>query len=210
MYLGVYLCMCGLDLWDAWHNVSPEDYTEHALYSPQVFPGTLHPHTYPDPDNPNNILGRSELERRTDYIQPLQEQLGEQHPLLQLICLCLHNIPAYRPSAEELLQELEVVRPQIVEPFDKKLVKVEKKKLQISMMGMFEAKDKEIEQLRHDLQHAQVRVHNRHWLTDNKEIYRHWGYDAVNFNFSNTFCAYSQHSLVIGTDVLLFADRDTL
>ena len=131
-----------------------------ALYSPQVFPGTLHPHTYPDPDNPNNVLGRSELERRTDYIQPLQEQLGEQHPLLQLICLCLHNIPAYRPSAEELLQELEAAKPQIEGPFDKQKVKVEMKHLQVGMMGMLEAKDKEIEQLQRNLQQAQVRVHN--------------------------------------------------
>ena len=131
-----------------------------ALYSPQVFPGTLHPHTYPDPDNPNNVLGRSELERRTDYIQPLREQLGEQHPLLQLICLCLHNIPAYRPSAEELLQQLEIVRPQIERAIDKKTVKVEIKNLQVGMMGVLEAKDSEIKQLRHDLQQAQVRAHN--------------------------------------------------
>ena len=129
------------------------------LYSSQVFPGTLYPHTYPDPDNPNHILGRSEVERRTDYIQPLQEQLGEQHPLLQLVCLCLHNIQAYRPSAEELLQQLEEARPQIEGTFDKQKVKVEMKHLQVGMIGMLEAKDKEIEQLQHDLQQAQVRAH---------------------------------------------------
>ena len=133
---------------------------EHALYSPQVFPGTLHPHTYPDPDNPNNVLGRSELERRTDYIQSLQEQLGEQHPLLQPIYQCLHNSPDYRPSAEELLKQLEAVRPQIEGAFEKKTVKVEMKNLQVGMMGMLEPKDKEIEQLRDDLQHAQVRAHH--------------------------------------------------
>ena len=48
-----------------------------------------------------------------DYIQPLREQLGEQHPLLQLVCQCLHNTPAQRPSVEELLQQLEAARPQI-------------------------------------------------------------------------------------------------
>ena len=80
---------------------------------PQVFPGTLLPHTYPDPDNSGYLLGRSEVERRRDYIQPLCEQLGEQHPLLQLVCQCLHNSPAQRPSAEELLQQLEAVRPQV-------------------------------------------------------------------------------------------------
>ena len=120
---------------------------------PQVFPGTLLPHTYPDPDNPGRLLGRSEVERRRDYIQPLREQLGEQHPLSQLVCQCLHNTPAQRPSAEELLQQLRAVRPQIKGKFTK---------LQVAMMSVLEEevgeKDGEIERLRHDLQQVQVRV----------------------------------------------------
>ena len=120
---------------------------------PQVFPGTLLPHTYPDPDNPGRLLGRSEVERRRDYIQPLHEQLGEQHPLSQLVCQCLHNTPAQRPSAEELLQQLGAVRPKIKGKFTK---------LQVAMMSVLEEevgeKDGEIERLRHDLQHVRVRV----------------------------------------------------
>ena len=129
-----------------------------AFYPSQVFPGTLRPHTYPDPDNPNHVLGHSEVERRTDYIQPLREQLGEEHPLLQLICQCLHNIAAYRPSAEEILQQLGEEKPRI-----KQKVKVKMKDLQVGMIGMLEAKDNVIEQLQHDLQQAEVRVHNT-WL----------------------------------------------
>ena len=132
-------------------------------YPPQVFPGTLRPHTYPDPDNPSRVLGYSEVERQMDYIQPLRDQLGEEHPLLQLICQCLHNIAAYRPSAEELLQQLGEARPQIEGPFDKQKVKVEIKNLQVGMMGVLEAKDNVIEQLQHNLRQAQVRVHNT-WL----------------------------------------------
>ena len=98
------------------------------------------------------------MERRTDYIHPLREQLGEEHPLLQLICQCLHNIAAYRPSAEELLQRLGEGKPQIEGPFDKQKVKM--KDLQVGMMGMLEAKNNVIEQLQHDLQQAEVRVHN--------------------------------------------------
>ena len=86
-----------------------------------MFLGTLRPHTYPDPDNPSRVLGHSEVERRIDYIQPLRDQLGEEHPLLQLICQCLHNIAAYRPSAEELLHRLAEVRPQIEGPFEVKV-----------------------------------------------------------------------------------------
>ena len=54
-------------------------------------------------------MGHSEVERRRDYIQTLHGQLGEEHPLVQLGHQCLQNIPARRPSAEELLQQLEAV-----------------------------------------------------------------------------------------------------
>ena len=51
------------------------------------------------------------MERRTNYIQLLNGYLGQRHPFSQLVCQCLHNGPAQRPSAEELLQQLEAVRP---------------------------------------------------------------------------------------------------
>ena len=93
------------------------------------------------------------MERRRDYIQPLCEQFGEQHPLLELVCQCLHNTPAQRPSAEELLQQLEAVRPKIKGKFTK---------LQVAMMSVLEEevaeKDGEIERLRRDLQQIQVKV----------------------------------------------------
>ena len=134
-------------------------------YPPQVFPGTLLPHTYPDPDKPGRLFGRSEVERRTDYIQPLCEQLGEQHPLLQLVCQCLHNTPVQRPSAEELLQQFEAARPQIERAYGRQQVKVEMAKLQVAMMSVFSLretevgeKDGEIQRLQHDLQHTQVRT----------------------------------------------------
>ena len=106
------------------------------------------------------------MERRTDYIQPLREQLGEQHPLLQLVCQCLHNEPAQRPSAEELLQHLKAVRPQIEKAHGSgKQVKVEMARLQEAMMSVLRMretevgeKDGEIEQLQRDLQQVQVRA----------------------------------------------------
>ena len=132
----------------------------------QVFPGDLLPYTYPDPDNPGRVCGRSEVERRMDYIQPLYEQLGEQHPLLQLVCQCLHNEPAQRPSAEELLQQLKATRLQIERVYgSRQQMKVEMARLQEAMMSVFSLretevgeKDGEIERLRHDLQDIQVRT----------------------------------------------------
>ena len=128
----------------------------------QVFPGILLPHNYPDPDNPGRLIGRSEVERRTDYIKPLYKELGEQHPLVQLICQCLHNIPAQRPSAEELLQQLEA---QMEEAYGKKLVRAEMARLQVAMMTMLKMeetdskeKDNEIKHLQHELQRVQVKA----------------------------------------------------
>ena len=134
--------------------------TEH--FQPmQVFPGNLLPPNYPDPDNPGRLVGRSEIERRTDYIQPLYKELGEQHPLVQLVCHCLHNVPAQRPSAEELLQQLEA---QMKEAYGRKLVRAEMARLQVAMMTMLRMeetdareKDNEIKRLQHDLQQVQVR-----------------------------------------------------
>ena len=127
----------------------------------QVFPGTLLPPNYPDPDNSGHLVGRSEMERRTDYIQALYKELGEQHPLVQLVCQCLHNIPAQRPSAEDLLEQLDA---QMKEAYGRKLVRAEMARLQVAMMAMFKTeetdtreKESEIKHLQHDLQQVQVR-----------------------------------------------------
>ena len=58
-------------------------------------------------------MARSEVERREKYIQLLHKQLKEKYPLLLLVCQCLHNIADKRPSAKEVLQQLEAIRPKI-------------------------------------------------------------------------------------------------
>ena len=125
---------------------------------PQVFPGALLTPTYPDPANPGQFLGHSEVERRRDYIQPLCAKLGQQHPLLQLVLRCLDNKPANRPSAEELLQQL---KAQIEEEYGRHQISVEIAKRQVAMMRVLRTKreeDDEIKHLRHDLQQAHVRA----------------------------------------------------
>ena len=72
----------------------------------KAFPGSLLSHTYPDPENRYRLLARSELEHRRDYIQQLNGMLGKEHPLVQLVCQCLHNISDQRPPAGELLKQL--------------------------------------------------------------------------------------------------------
>ena len=77
-------------------------------------------------------MARSEVERRTNYIELLHKQLGDWHPLSQLVSQCLHNIPAQRPSAEGVLQQLEAVRRQGAYGS----LKMEMTKLQVAMMSM--------------------------------------------------------------------------
>ena len=128
--------------------------TDSAHKSLQVFPGDLLPSTYPNPDNPERIIGRSEVERRSDYIQLLHGQLGEQNPLVQLVHQCLRNAPARRPSAEELLQQLEAVRAQIEGPYGSQLVKVDVVK--VGMVKALKEKDKEIGRLQQQLEVANM------------------------------------------------------
>ena len=81
---------------------------------------------------------------------------------MQLVYQCLHNIPAQRPSAEELLQQLEA---QMEEVYGKKLVRAEMARLQMAMMTMLKMeetdareKDNEIKHLQRELQQVQVKT----------------------------------------------------
>ena len=99
-----------------------------------MFPGSLLPHNYAEAENPERLLARSEVERRRDYIQTLCRQLGEQHPLVQVVHQCLHNIPSRRPSTEELLPRLEDMRSEIEGPYGSHL-----KKVDVVKVGMLKA-----------------------------------------------------------------------
>ena len=80
----------------------------------QVFPGNLLQHTYADPDNPNRLVGRSEVGRRQAYLDQLEDLLpasGEvKRLLIQMIKDCLQNAPTQRPTAEQLVTALEGIK----------------------------------------------------------------------------------------------------
>ena len=67
----------------------------------QVFPNLL-PSTYTSREDPGRIVGRSEVERRSREVDLLYRQLGEQHPLVQLVLVCLQNRPELRPSTQQV------------------------------------------------------------------------------------------------------------
>ena len=105
--------------------------------SPQVFPGDLLTSTYQNPNNRKQVIGRTEIERREDYIDQLLKQLGEQHPMVQLIKQCLDNAPEDRPLAHVILQRLEGMR--VRDPY-LDLTKVE-------MMKLLKQKDGQVDHL---------------------------------------------------------------
>ena len=70
--------------------------------------------------------------------------MDEQHPLTQLVIQCLGNEPSERPSAEEILRQLESMRGQIESAYEH-LTKLE-------MMKKLEDKDAKAQQV-------QVRTH---------------------------------------------------
>ena len=80
-----------------------------------VFPCDRLEHNYYD-EKSGMLLGRTELQRRSEYMRYVNEQLracGQlrgDHPLIRLIQQCLHNLPAKRPGIREVLHLLEEAR----------------------------------------------------------------------------------------------------
>ena len=67
-----------------------------------MFPGDLLEPNYTDPNDPEQLMARTEVERRQCYFDQLREET-----LVPLIKSCLHNSPLRRPSAEQLVTALE-------------------------------------------------------------------------------------------------------
>ena len=78
----------------------------------QIFPGELLSATYVNPENNLEVLARSEVERRREYID-LFESKSSLPTLVELVKQCLMNNPPQRPSAEELLTRLQALRVEV-------------------------------------------------------------------------------------------------
>ena len=109
-----------------------------------MFPGDLLESTYTDPNNLEVILGRSEVERRREYIDLLEKEFrdGEHHPFVQMVKQCLQNAPSRRPTTEQVLDR---VRSEGEGPYEKyaKLDAVR----QVAMIKEIIRKDKEVENI---------------------------------------------------------------
>ena len=78
----------------------------------QVYPCNLFSATHM---HKGQLLPRSEVHRRSEYIYELKCLLGTKHSIVKLIEECLDNIPRNRPSAKKILKELNK-QPNVREP----------------------------------------------------------------------------------------------
>ena len=67
------------------------------------WPLPLHAPNYFNPENPAQLLGVSEADRRDEYLQAI----GDAHPLMDLILRCVSNDPQQRATAEQIVQRME-------------------------------------------------------------------------------------------------------
>ena len=104
-------------------------------------------------------MGRTEVERRGEYISLLEEELGRHYQVLgQLVKQCLHNVPDQRPSTDEVLGSLQKMKVEVEGVYGGSLVKLDIGK--VLLAKEMKMKDKRIEELT-----AEVEV-TRHIITD--------------------------------------------
>ena len=132
-----------------------------------MFPGDLLEPTYTDQ---GHLLARSEVERRSNYIDQLNYQLPKngRHPFVQLVSRCLHNEPPQRPTAEEVIASLVEMKADIEGPYGE-VAKADAVRQVVMMRALRKrdtevreksaesaAKDVEIHELQEELEHEQV------------------------------------------------------
>lgn len=102
--------------------------------------------TYPDPENPRCILGRSEVERRGEYFKLLELDHSCCYPdLITLIKQCLNNIPDHRPATEVVLTRLCRIRTEVEGEYGACMSKLDIAKIRLLKEMKF--KDKKIKEL---------------------------------------------------------------
>ena len=87
----------------------------------------------PDPQNPDTMIPITEVERRAEYLQ----EIGNDHPLMAMICQCLSNTPPLRPEAQVLLDGVNAILSALTQQFTNRVEML--RQLQ-TMVHQFEAR----------------------------------------------------------------------
>ena len=112
----------------------------------QRFPQKLLPPTYPNPDRRGKVIGRTEVERRSEYfdIAEKNSKTSEDGRLMKLCQCCLQNDPNSRPKDEVILEELTTLEKTIAEKMETSVALWRRDKLELVVA--LEQKQKEYDQ----------------------------------------------------------------
>ena len=78
-----------------------------------MFPGNLLPYTFRDSNN-RHVQGRTEIERRATYIERLEICIAiYSQALVDLVKQCLDDSPEDRPSSEDLIQQIRIIKKEM-------------------------------------------------------------------------------------------------
>jgi serine/threonine protein kinase len=120
----------------------------------QTFPCNLLSSTYPDPDRPGAIRGRTEVERREKYFEIAEGSLktDENQRLIKISQHCLQNDPRSRPKAEVVLDELTYLAA------NKRLNGSTEiwKKDKLQLVELLDEKQKEFDEIQHKVKSQSV------------------------------------------------------
>ena len=112
----------------------------HVLSGQWPFPGEVVRVNPRNPDNPNDLVGVTEFDRRGEYIN----LIGNEHPLMTLIQGCLINSPSHRPTSSEVHQRVSAVTADHPPSFTNR----------VEMMERIKALGEEKERIISDKEHA--------------------------------------------------------
>ena len=113
--------------------------------------------TFPKPlaaaymDARRRMVGRTELERRGEYVQQIQRQLREDHPLIKMIERCLSNLPQDRPTVDLVLDFLQQARAEVNDS-EYDTSKLELAQALSQKTQLFQNKDEFVEQKTREIQ----------------------------------------------------------
>ena len=117
--------------------------------------------TYVDPENHQQLIARTEVERRQQYIEQFEDKFPQF--FVRLMKRCLHNHLSERPTAEELVTSLEEMKADIEGPYGD-VARIDAVRQVVMMRALrkrdteVRRKDVEICQLQQELEHERVSV----------------------------------------------------
>ena len=126
----------------------------HVLSGEWPFPGEAVRVNPRNPNDPNDIVGVTEFDRREEHIN----KIDNQHPLMHLIQSCLSNSPSHRPTSCEVHQQVSAVSAEHPASFTNRVeilerIKVlgeEKEAVRMEKSNAVAEKDEQITELRRE------------------------------------------------------------